>query len=345
MPLTLEDIARKSGVSRSTVSRVINGDENVKTETRERVMKVIHEFNFQPNLAARGLAARRTNIIGLVTPAGVSELFSDPYFPQLIRGVTAACNSQQYSVMLWLADLEYERHTINQILHNGLLDGVIVSSMVMEDPIVLSLYQSKMPFILVGRHPSLDVNYIDVDNVQGALDATTHLLKLSHKRVATITGPLNMVAGFDRLQGYQKAHQARNLPVDPALVVEGDFTEGGGYRGMRKLLAAKPDAVFAASDMMAIGAMRAIREEGLRVPEDIALVGFDDLPSAAQLTPALTSIRQPVVRMGSLAADTLIDMIRHPQEQTRHVLLTTELVVRSSCGAGLRAQALALASD
>lgn len=338
MPLTIEDIARKSGVSRSTVSRVINGDENVKEETRQRVMEIIREVNFQPNLAARGLAARRTNIIGLVTPAGVSGLFTDPYFPLLIRGVTAACNTQQYSVMLWLADVEYERRTINQILHNGLLDGVIVSSMIMDDPLVQSLYQSKMPFILVGRHPSLDVNYVDVDNVQGALDATAHLLRLAYKRVATITGPLNMVAGFDRLHGYRRAHEARNLPVDPMLIVEGDFTEVGGYRAMQRLLPARPDAVFAASDMMAIGALRAIREAGLRVPEDIGLIGFDDLPSDNQLTPPLTSIRQPVARMGSLAADTLIDLIHHPQEQTRHLLLSTELVVRSSCGAKLHAE-------
>ncbi|NMC86743.1 MAG: LacI family transcriptional regulator [Anaerolineaceae bacterium] len=333
MPLTLEDIAEKSGVSRSTVSRVINGDEKVKSETRERVMKVIQEYNFQPNLAARGLAARRTNIIGLVTPAGVSELFTDPYFPQLIRGVTAACNAQQYSVMLWLADLEFERRTINQILHNGLLDGVVVSSMVMDDPIVQSLYQSKMPFVLVGRHPKLDVNYIDVDNTQGGMDATLHLLKQNHHRVATITGPLNMVGGFDRYQGYQKALQSRQIPLEEALVVEGSFTEESGYQGMKKLLEQHPDAVFAASDMMAMGAIRAIREAGLRIPEDVAVVGFDDLPAASQVMPPLTSIRQPVVRMGSLAADMLIDLIHHPREQTQHLLLATELIVRSTCGA------------
>jgi LacI family transcriptional regulator len=331
MPLTLEDIARKSGVSRSTVSRVINGDEKVKPDTRDKVMAIIHEFNFQPNLAARGLAARRTNVIGLVTPAGVSALFTDPYFPQLIRGVTSACNARQYTVMLWLAEPEFERRTISQILHNGLLDGVIVSSMVMDDPIIQSLYESNMPFILVGRHPTLDVNYIDVDNVQGGLDATTHLMKQNRKRVATITGPHNMIAGYDRFQGYQKALKMRKLPLLNELVAEGDFTEASGYAGMKKLLPAKPDAVFAASDMMAFGAMRAAREAGLSVPEDVAIVGYDDLPAASQVTPPLTSIRQPTERMGSLAVDTLIDMIENPQPQTRHLMLATELIVRSSC--------------
>jgi LacI family transcriptional regulator len=331
MPLTLEDIARKSGVSRSTVSRVINGDEKVKPDTRDKVMAVIHEFNFQPNLAARGLAARRTNVIGLVTPAGVSTLFTDPYFPQLIRGVTSACNARQYTVMLWLAEPEFERRTISQILHNGLLDGVIVSSMVMDDPIVQSLYESNMPFILVGRHPTLDVNYIDVDNVQAAQDATQHLVKQNRNRIATITGPRNMIAGYDRFQGYKKALQARKLPLLDELVVEGDFSETGGYAAMKKLLPAKPDAVFAASDAMAFGAMRAIREAGLSVPQDISIVGYDDLPAAAQVTPPLTSIRQPTERMGSLAVDTLIDLIENPQPQTKHLLLATELIVRSSC--------------
>jgi LacI family transcriptional regulator len=243
MPLTLEDIARKSGVSRSTVSRVINGDDKVKTETHDRVMSVIQEVNFQPNLAARGLAARRTNIIGLVTPAGVATLFTDPYFPQLIHGVSSACNAQQYTVMLWLAEPEFERRTINQILHNGLLDGVIVSSMVMDDPIVQSLNESKMPFILVGRHPTLDVNFIDVDNTQGGVDATAYLLRTNRKRVATITGPLNMIAGYDRYEGYKKAHQLRKMDVIPELMAEGDFTEAGGYVAMQKLLPYHPDAV------------------------------------------------------------------------------------------------------
>lgn len=335
MSLTLEDIAQKSGVSRSTVSRVINGNDKVKFDTRTKVMAVIHQYNFQPNLAARGLAAKRTNIIGLVTPAGVSALFTDPYFPQLIHGVSAACNAAQYTVMLWLAEPEFERRMINQILHNGLLDGVIISSMVMDDPIVQSLYESKMPFVLVGRHPKLDVNFIDVDNTQGGMDATLHLLHLNRKRIATITGPLNMIAGHDRYQGYQKALNQRNIPILHELVVEGDFTEAGGYAGMRKLIPAKPDAVFAASDMMAIGAIRAIREAGLRIPEDVAVVGYDDLPVASQVTPPLTSIRQPTVRMGSLAVDTLIDMIQHPQQQTHHLLLATELIERASCGSAL----------
>lgn len=330
MALTLEDIAKASGVSRSTVSRVINGDHSVKSATREKVMQVISQTNFQPNLAARGLAAGRTNVIGLLIPSGVAALFTDPYYPLFIQGVSSACNALQYTVMLWLAEPEYERRMINQILHNGLIDGVIVSSMLIDDPIVQSLYTSKMPFVLVGRHPTLDVNYLDVDNFQGGLTATAHLLQIGRRRVGTITGPQNMIAAVDRYQGYLEAHRLRNLPVNPEWVVEGDYTELSGYTHMNELLRKHVDAVFVASDMMAYGAMHAIKDAGLQIPDDVAVVGFDDLASSERSNPPLTSIRQPVHRMAAIAAETLVDLILHPVKQTRHLVLPTELVIRES---------------
>jgi LacI family transcriptional regulator, galactose operon repressor len=332
MPLTLEDIARLSGVSRSTVSRVINSDLNVKEETRQKVLKVIQSINFQPNLAARSLAAGRTSVIGLVIPAGVSVLFVDPYFPQFIQGVATACNAHAYSVMLWLAEPEYERRTISQILHNGLVDGVVVSSALIDDPITNSLHNSKMPFIQVGRHPTLDINFIDVDNIRASREAILHLSHLGRKAVATITGPLNQVAGFDRLQGYRLALQDLQQAYRPELVVEGDFTELGGYTAMLRLLPVRPDAVFVASDMMAVGAIRAIQEANLRIPDDVAIIGFDDIPTASKMNPPLTTVRQPIRSLGSLAVETLIDIIAHPGAKTRHILIDTELVIRSSCG-------------
>jgi LacI family transcriptional regulator len=332
MPLTLEDIARLSGFSRSTVSRVINADVNVKEETRQKVLQIIQTINFQPNLVARGLAAGRTSVIGLVIPASVSTLFTDPYFPLVIQGASAICYAHDYSVMFWLAEPEYERRMIRQILHNGLVDGVIVASALMDDPIVNSLYESHMPFIQIGRHPSLDINYVDLDNVQAGREATLHLLRLGRKKIATITGPHNQIAGHDRFLGYQKALQDRQLPFLPELVAEGDFSEAGGYIAMVRLIPMNPDAVFVASDMMAIGAMRALREAKLRIPEDVAVIGFDDISTASSAVPPLTTIRQPINSLGSLAAETLIDIITHPGVETRHIILPTELVIRSSCG-------------
>lgn len=337
MPLTLEDIARFSGFSRATVSRVINGDRYVKDETRQRILEVIHEHNFQPNLGARSLAGGHTGVLGLVIPAAVSTFFTDPYFPQLIQGISTSCNAQDYSMMLWLAEPQYERRTMREILHNGLLDGVIVASMVMNDPIFKSLYESKMPFILIGRHPELeDVNYLDIDNVKSVADAIRHLAGLGRKRIATITGRLNMIGGYDRYQGYIKGLEELGLPLLPELVAEGDFTEDSGYAAMLHLLPAKPDAVFAASDMMAIGALRALNEAHLRVPEDVAVVGYDDIHLASRTEPALTTIRQSVQELGARAVKTLIDIIHKPGAPAQHVLVDTELVIRASCGALLR---------
>lgn len=333
MPLTLEDIARLSGVSRSTVSRVINAEVNVKEGTRQKVQEVINNYNFQPNLAARGLVTGRTNVIGVVIPASVAVVFTDPYFPQLLQGISALCNTRDYSVMLWLAEPEFERRMISRILHNGLVDGVVVASIAMNDPIIESLIESKMPFILIGRHPTEDVNYLDVDNVQSGRKATMHLVRLGYKRIATITGKQSQVAGYDRYQGYVKALQDSDHPVKPELVAEGDFTEESGYKGMQRLLKYKPDAVFIASDMMAFGAMRALRDANLRIPEDVAVVGFDDIPASSKTIPPLTTVRQAIVQMGSLAVDALINIIETGTKTTQKVIMDTELVVRESCGA------------
>ncbi len=332
--MKLEEIAKLSGVSRSTVSRVINNDPHVRDETRARVWEVVRRLNYHPNAAARGLAAGRTRVLGLVIPTGVAALFTDPYFPILIQGVTSACNAHDHSVMLWLAEPEYERRAIRQIMHNGLIDGVIVAAMLVDDPLVEALTNSEIPFILVGRHPTNPkVNYIDVDNLNGAITMVDHLYRAGRRRIATVTGPRNVVAGSHRLEGYLSALSAHNVAPENELIAEGDFSEMGGYHAMRQLLPHRPDAVFAASDIMAIGALRAIREARLRVPEDIAVTGFDDMPFAARADPPLTTIRQPIQRTGALAAETIIDLIEHPDSQLRRVVLPVELVVRASCGA------------
>ena len=335
--MNLEQIAKLSGVSRSTVSRVINNDPNVSEVTRDKVMQIVKRVNYTPNAAARGLAAGRKHVLGLVIPTGVAALFTDPYFPILIQGVSSACNAREYSVMLWLAEPEYERRQMRQIMYSGLVDGVIVSSMLLNDSLVQALSDGDLPFMLVGRHPTdTRASYVDADNVGGAREAVAHLLRLGCTRVATITGPQNMIAGTDRLAGYLAAQRERGLISDPSLIAEGDFTESGGYRAMQQLLSHRLDAVFAASDMMAIGAMRALREAGLRVPEDVAIVGFDDLPQAARTEPPLTSVRQPIYRLGSTAVDSLLDLTEYPDSSPRRIILPTELVVRTSCGSALR---------
>lgn len=331
--MNLEDIAKMSGVSRSTVSRVINNDPHVRESTRHRVQSIISDANYQPNMAARGLAAGRTRILGLVVPTGVAALFSDPYYPILIQGISATCNALDHSVMLWLAEPEYERRMIHQLTNNSMVDGFIVSAAIEDDPIVNALHDAKVPLVTVGRSSRFDdISYVDTDDFVGATEAVTHLARLGHRRIACITGPLDTFAAQERLNGYRDVLARRQLAYDPGLVVASDYTEAGGYLAMRQLLDRTPDAVFASSDNMAIGALRALREAGLSVPSDVAVVGFDDMPFAAHADPPLTTVRQPIGRTGRLAAQLLIEQIEKPDEPVRRVMLPTELVIRQSCG-------------
>jgi LacI family transcriptional regulator len=337
MPLTLEDIARMAGASRSTVSRVLNDDPNVKESTRQKIWEIVHSVNFQPNVAARGLAAGRIQVLGLVIPMAVTSVFADPYFPLLIQWISSACNQRNYSMMLWLVEPVYELRVAHEILYGGLTGGVIIASNVLDDPIVMALIESqKMPFIMIGRHPADPrVSYVDVDNRVGAALAVEHLIHQGRKRIATITGPQTMIAGMDRYYGYLDGLARHQRQPDPFLVAEADFSEEGGYQAMLKLIPYQPDALFSASDMMSIGAMRAIKEAGMKIPEQIAMVSFDDIPAAARTNPPLTTMRQPIQRTGAMAAELLIDMIENASTEPRRVVLTTELVVRSTCGTSL----------
>lgn len=337
--LTLEKVAELAGVSRSTVSRVVNEQPGVRDTVRRRVWKVVEETGYRPNLAARALASNRSGIVGLVVPLASTTLFTDPYFPQLTKGVTQACNDHDLSLTLFLSHSKEEEARLSRRIANaGLFDGVIVASYQYDDPLIPHLIKNNLPLVLVGRVDQYpQVSYVDVDNVSGSYVATSHLLRLGYQRVAHISGPHNMVHGQDRLAGYRKALADRGQAYREELVFESDYSEAGGYMAMQRLLPAHPDAVFAGSDQMALGAWRALRDAGLRVPEDIAIVGFDDLEPSSTGRPRLTTIRQPVVRTGSEAVNILQDIIEHGLLPPRRVVFGTELVIRESCGATIAA--------
>lgn len=338
--LTLEKVAELAGVSRSTVSRVVNDQAGVREDVRRRVWQVIDETGYRPNIAARALASKRSGIISLVVPHAFSTLFTDPYFPRLTQGITLACNSNELSLTLFLFHNEEEEVQLSRRIANAsIFDGVIMASSQYEDPLIPHLINNEVPLVIIGRQDRYpQVSFLDVDNLNGAYAATSHLLRLGYQRIAHITGPQNMVAGEDRLAGYRKALSDRGRPYIEDLVAEGDFTEAGGYVAMKRLLLARPDAVFAASDQLALGAWRAIREAGLQVPHDIALVGFDDLLPAGAGRPQLTTIRQPVARLGREAVNVLLDVIENGPTPQRRVIFDTELVIRESCGANLAAR-------
>jgi LacI family transcriptional regulator len=336
--LTLEDIAKRAGVSRSTVSRVVNDHPNVKDIVRERVKQVIAETGYEPHAAARSLAARRTSIIGLVIPSAVHTLFTDPYFPRLTEGIAQASNHADFTLALFLFDSqEDERRMYPRITRKGLLDGVLVQATYIADEIFSWLGEGRIPYVVIGRpSETAKVSYIDVDNKTGAYQAAAHLIRLGHHKIGTVTGPLTTEAGKDRLTGFRNAMNERGVQVDEGLIAEGDFTETGGYIATRQLISNQPEALFVASDVMAIGAIRALREAGLSVPRDVALVGFDDLPPATLADPQLTTIRQPIKRLGLKAVEILIDLMDRPQSPPQQVIFSTELVIRASCGYNLR---------
>jgi LacI family transcriptional regulator len=336
--LTLEDIAKQAGVSRSTVSRVVNDFPNVSIDVRKRVLDVIQTTGYHPNAAARTLASQRSWTIGLILPHSVSFFFTDPFYPHLTKGIAQACNQNNYTLALFLvATKEDEEKIFQRIARKGLLDGVLVQSGHHGDQWIINhLTDAKMPLVVVGRPVHTDnINYIDIDNISASYNAVSHLIRSGRKRVGTITGPATSTVGIDRKAGYIKALTERNVKVDETLIAEGDFTEMGGYYAMKQLFPAKPDAIFAASDVMALGAMRAVHENGLRIPDDIAFIGFDDLPIATLSNIKLTTVRQPVSQFGFKAVEVLMDIIENGINPPRHIILETELVIRESCGTAL----------
>ncbi len=332
--LTLEDIAEKAGVSRSTVSRVINNHPNVSEKVRTRVSDVIKSTGFSPNAAARTLASHRSRMIGLIYPKTVSSVFADPYYPRLTQGIVSACNQNNYTLNLFMAEnREEEDNIVSRALRTGFLDGMLIETGQIEDPIMERLTHSDIPLVIMGRpYYAEEISYVDVDNVEAARTAVNHLASHGYDRIGTITGPLDLVVGIDRRNGYLQALEENNIPIDQSLIIPGEFGEEHGYRSMQKMLPANPRAVFAASDLIAMGAMRAVADAGLRIPEDIAFVGFDDLPQLNNPFLPLTTIRQPIYGMGMKLVDTLLEMIEGRSNGIQRHIMETKLIVRDSCG-------------
>ena len=336
MPLTLEDIATLSGYSRSTVSRVLNKENGVSDKARIAIQKIIQEKEYQPNLAARGLASGKSRIFGLVISHGINDLFSDSFYSLLMQGVTKACAERDYSVMLWLSRMLSKEELISKITNNSMLDGLIISSIEYQDPMIDDILESKVPFVMVGQNSSnKSIHYVDTNNASSAFEAVNHFIQLGYRKIATITGPTNKIAGRDRLKGYQMALIENDIEIDHDLIQLGYFTDLGGYSAMQKLLKYQPEAVFVASDTMAFGAIRAIKDAGLKIPEDIALIGFDNIPTASEMSPPITTINQDIPKMGEVAVNMLIELINEKNKEIENIILPAELIIRESCGTKL----------
>jgi len=330
---TLDEVARVAGVSRATVSRVVNGSPKVSPDVRRSVEKAIDRLGYVPNRAARSLVTRRSGSIAVVITEPASRLFSDPFFPRVIRGVSTALAARDLQLILLLPDDAAEEQRTVRYLTGGHVDAAILVSLHGDDPLPAELAARHIPLVVVGRPPrGVDADYVDADNRGGARVAVEHLLEGGRKRIATITGPADMVAGIDRLAGYHDALREADIPADDGLIARGDFTHAGGLAAMERLLAsgADFDAVFCASDLMAVAALSVIQASGRTVPDDVALVGYDDAPIAMTTRPMLSSIRQPVEEMGREMVNLLADSIERSERVPRRVILATELVRRAS---------------
>lgn len=332
---TLEMVAQRAGVGRGTVSRVINGSSQVSPRTREAVHDAISELGYSPNHAARTLVTRRTDTVALVVSESRDRLFEDPFFADIIRGVSSVLHERDLQLMLTTARGEAEHKRVGEYLSGSHVDGAMLVSLHRDDPLTSRLADSGVPVVHGGR-PYSEVApapfFVDIDNVEGGRVATRRLLQTGHERVGTITGPQDMNAGISRLRGFREAMAESGREVDQNLVVQGDFSVDGGAAAMAEMLdqGGNPDALFVASDMMAIGAIRTLRERGLSVPEDVALVGFDDSLMAQHSTPPLTTVHQPTVQMGREMARLLVDVAIPRTADSERVTLETRLVVRDS---------------
>jgi LacI family transcriptional regulator len=330
--VTIREVAERAGVSIQTVSRVINDRPDVSLETRQRIQTLIEEMGYQPFVNARGLAAKQTYTLGLVTAD-----FSDFWFSQVVTGAEKEAQEHGYCFMLGNSscDPEDEPKFLN-LLTQRHVDGVLFIRAKCDNEYsdLYRLQEFGVPIVTIGHHlPESGLAMIDVDNVSGGRKATEYLIGLGHTRIAMITGPSDWKSVYDRTEGYLQALQDAGIPVDQELILEGSWLHRSGYEKTRLLLERKNEftAIFAHNDRIARGAIHALYEAGFKVPDDISIIGYDDIPEAEFSDPPLTTIRQPMTEIGKAATKFLIQMIEDSTVQPKTIMFDTKLIIRASC--------------
>ncbi len=331
---TIDEIARLARVSPATVSKVLNNRPYVSQATRARVEQVIAETGFVPSQRARGLSARRSFILGLLIPYSADQFFADPHLLEIMRGIEAEANRHAYHLLLSTARAPLEAASaFSHLLRSDMIDGAILVETLDVQPFAELLRQRPAPWVVIGYAPPGPAPAVHADDFGGALAATRHLLGLGHRRLAVISSVPRPYALDERLRGIRAGLAEAGLALDSDLLVSGDFSLASGETAAAALLDRPdpPTAIFALNDRMAAGAMRAASTRGLRVPDDLSVVGFDDIALASLLSPALTTVRQPGYRLGEAAAATLFGLLSG-QSPASPAVIPTELIVRGSSG-------------
>jgi LacI family transcriptional regulator len=333
MALTLKELGRLAGVHPSTVARVLNDDprQRVSDEVRQRILALAHDYGYQPNHVARSLRTKRSYVVGTIIPD-----IANPFFAMIFRGIEDALAERDYSVILANTDDAATREAYSiAMLRGRQVDGLILATARRTDTAIQALASAGFPFVLVNRHTEpISPNAVVPDDRAGACAAVEHLIALGHRRIAHIAGADAISTGHWRRRGYRDALQRHGLPFDASLLVQGSYREAGGYDAIRQLLALPepPTAVFAVNDLAARGAIRAAREAGLRVPDDLSVVGFNDLPTSVRIAPRLTTIHLPLYTMGVAAAQRLLVQMLDQERPASPVTIPVTLIPRQSSG-------------
>ncbi len=327
---TIFDVARHAGVSYGTVSRVINENPHVKAETRERILAAMHDLGYVVNKQARSLAGGRTGMIGVLVPD-----LGTAYIGEIIRGIDAELSLSNLDLILYTTHRTSTKEaSYIANLAKGMVDGLLLVLPRNPRDNIGDLTQRKFPFVLIDHQGTgQDCPAVGATNWQGAYKGTEYLINCGHKRIGFITGSMDLGCSIDRLEGYQSALRTHHLPICPELIYEGTFNQQDGFAGASAFLDLPhpPTAIFASNDVMAFGVMDAVHSRGLCVPDDISIIGFDDIPQATLTHPALTTVNQPLEKMGRVATQILLDLLQTPDKKTKRMELPTELIVRDSC--------------
>ncbi len=328
---TMRDIAKKAGVSKSTVSRALGDDPRVNEETKKRIKQLAKDMKYQPHKAAQALANNNTNIIGIVFPKFPRSI-ADPFFLEFLQGIGDVAVKNGYSLNLYNDDIE-EKGNLDVIFHKHNVDGVILTEPRLNDPRINYLKNEGLPFVFLGNPMGeQDVHWVETDNQIGAYKAVSYLIKSGHKKIATVTGSMDLVAGRYRLQGYKDALMENEIELESELIINADFTQDSAYKAAKELLNIDSDftAIFAANDLMALGVLKALKEVGTRVPEEIAIMGYDGIQIGEFVDPPLTTIYHSGLKMGQIAMGLLIKILRAEEVEDKHILIPPELLVRGS---------------
>ena len=332
---TIKDVARLAGVNPSTVSRVLAGSPLISEKTREKVVRAMRELGYHPDLNARNLARKEIGILGLVLPRAAEELFQNHFFPEVLRGITSAARKAGFDLLLSSgATAKEEREAVLRLVDGRRCDGVILLVSRTDDMLMRELEKRSFPAVVIGKPlNNYRVGFVDNDNIAAGFEVTNYLLQKGHRSIGLIVGALSLVVNLDRLEGYKKALQERGLPFDRRYVVSVDFSEEGGYRGVYELkerIPKLPSALVCADDLQAFGAYRALRELGVKVPEDVSVIGFNNVHLSGYVTPPLTTVDIHIYELGEKAVELLVKLIREGMNEAAKIIIPVTLIERNS---------------